>query len=66
MGIEFTDLENQVQERLQSLLEKMDTSFAAAAGTSQESISIPASFKQSSKNCVRALSKPSNGWHAKG
>ncbi|HEV7218029.1 MAG: PilZ domain-containing protein [Terriglobales bacterium] len=50
MGIEFTDLENQVQERLQSLLEKMDTSFAAAAGTSQESISIPASFKQSSKN----------------
>ena len=50
MGIEFTDLENQVQERLQSLLEKMDTSFAAAAGTTQESISTPLNFNQSTKN----------------
>jgi hypothetical protein len=50
MGIEFTDLDNQVQERLQQLLEKMDTSFAAAVGTTQESMTLPASFKQTTKN----------------
>ena len=50
MGIEFTDLPNQVQERLQQLLEKMDTSFAAAVGTTQESMTLPASFKQTSKS----------------
>jgi hypothetical protein len=55
MGIEFTDLENQVQERLQQLLEKMDTSFAATSTVGgntveQKSISLPSSFKQTSKN----------------
>ncbi|MGH9512253.1 MAG: PilZ domain-containing protein [Terriglobales bacterium] len=50
MGIEFTDLANQVQEQLQGLLEKMDTAFAAAAGTTHESMTLPASFKPASKN----------------
>jgi hypothetical protein len=32
MGIEFTSLEMQIQQRLQEYLEKIDTGFAAAAG----------------------------------
>ncbi len=50
MGIEFTELENQVQERLQNLLEKMDTSFAVSSGTEEASMTLPASFKQSNNS----------------
>jgi hypothetical protein len=55
MGIEFTALDNQVQERLQRLLEKLDTSFAAPAeapkeDVHQQPITGPLSFKQSNKN----------------
>jgi hypothetical protein len=55
MGIEFTALDNQVQERLQQLLEKLDVSFAATAPAvsnevQQQSIPLPSSFKQTSKN----------------
>lgn len=55
MGIEFTALDNQVQERLQQLLEKMDTAFATAAtvdagGGEQQTIQVSPGFKQSSKN----------------
>ena len=55
MGIEFTALDNQVQERLQELLEKLDTSFATVTDTAkdslqQESISLPSNFKQTGKN----------------
>lgn len=34
MGIEFTELEMQIQQQLQEYLEKIDTGFAAAAGQS--------------------------------
>ena len=34
MGIEFTALEDQIQQRLQSYLEKIDQGFASAAGQS--------------------------------
>jgi PilZ domain len=34
MGIEFTSLEDQIQQRLQVYLEKIDQGFASAAGTS--------------------------------
>jgi hypothetical protein len=52
MGIEFTALDNQVQERLQRLLEKLDTSFAAEAPKQevhQQPIAVPSAFKQSNK-----------------
>jgi hypothetical protein len=54
MGIEFTALENQVQQRLQQLLEKLDTSFAAPAEEGkqevpQQPVAAPLVFKQSNK-----------------
>jgi PilZ domain len=55
MGIEFTALDNQVQQRLQRLLEKLDTSFAAPAEEGkqevhQQPIVVPLTFKQSNKS----------------
>jgi len=54
MGIEFTALENQVQQRLQRLLEKLDTSFAAPAEESkqevpQQPVAAPLVLKQSNR-----------------
>jgi hypothetical protein len=54
MGIEFTALDNQIQQRLQQLLEKLDTSFAAPAEAPKEEvhqqpIAVPQAFKQSNK-----------------